>query len=87
MMNGTKWTNINKDEFLNSIMAICKISIELLNVVKHASNYMEGNNEITKVLSCDAYGNEYEFDTKLGCYRFRNKKEGPWTRWRSMEAA
>ena len=87
MIGGTKWTNINRAEFLNRFVDICEVSLKLLNTVKCATNYMIGENDFTEVISCDAYGYEYEFDTKLGCYRFRDKKEGPWTLWRSLEGA
>lgn len=86
-MNGTKWTVIEREDFLNSVIAICELSCTMLNTIKHATNYMIGKNDFTEVLSCNAYGYEYEIDKTLGCYRFRSIKEGPWTRWRSMEAA
>ena len=82
-----KGTKIDRATFLNSVMTICEISCVLLNTIRHAANYTVSENYIDEVLSCDAYGYEYEFNKTLGCYRFRHIKEGPWTKWRSLEEA
>ena len=88
MANGTKWISINRNEFLNALITICDMGMKLMKIAKSSgSNFMIGKNELTEIMSFDALGFEYEIDKNLGCYRFKSKTEGPWTKWASIEEA
>ena len=77
---------LSRTEFLAEFAAgVCMVSGFLYEIVSHASNYTVLLSDNTEILKCDAYKYNYEIDQNLGCYRFRYKFSGPWTKWIGVE--
>ena len=82
------YETIEKAIFLTKFMASVCRDVSMYRVVRACNDYKIGHDDWSERLQCKGPHYTYEFDTTLGCYRFKDKNTmGPWTKWRAIEGS